>query len=199
MQNLVDFYNDKSTDWDTLRDRSLVEKEWLDKLLSWCPSQPSILDAGCGAGRPVAEYLIKRGARLTGVDASLSMIQLCESRFPSAEWLCQNILSLRLNTLFDAIVAWDWLFHLQEEDQKKALFNLCQHLKCGGIIMFTSGAECFEATAPLLGEHVYFASLSPEDYRALAITLGLKVVDVEMRDPNCTQHTVWLAQKISPQ
>lgn len=36
---------------------------------------------------------------------------------------------------------------------------------------------------------------APDEYRALLSAHGFEVIDVIMEDPQCTGHTVWLAQK----
>jgi cyclopropane fatty-acyl-phospholipid synthase-like methyltransferase len=44
------------------------------------------LDLGCGAGEPIARYLIDAGCRVTGVDASSAMVALCSERFLGMDW-----------------------------------------------------------------------------------------------------------------
>lgn len=84
---VVDLYERHALAYDRDRSRSLQERAWLDRFLRRVPPGGTILDVGCGTGEPIARYLIERGFRVVGVDASPRMIELCRSRFPDAEWL----------------------------------------------------------------------------------------------------------------
>ena len=66
-----------------------------------------VLDLGCGAGRPIAEYLLDRGCLVTGVDASRPMIELFARVVPRAVALHADMRTLRLSEVFDLVVAWD--------------------------------------------------------------------------------------------
>jgi hypothetical protein len=41
-----------------LREGSLYERAWLDRFCGPIPQRSSVLDLGCGAGAPIAKYLI---------------------------------------------------------------------------------------------------------------------------------------------
>jgi hypothetical protein len=45
-----------------------------------------------------------------------------------------------------------------------------------------------------VGEPLYHASLTPEEYRTLLKSAGFRVVAHVVEDPNCGGHTIWLAQ-----
>lgn len=45
-----------------------IEKHFLDKLLQLSGQSPAILDLGSGAGIPIDQYLVERGAIVTGID-----------------------------------------------------------------------------------------------------------------------------------
>jgi hypothetical protein len=68
-----------------------------------------------------------------------------------------------------------------------------RHAAPGAALMFTSGAEHGEATGALEGDPVYHASLAPEEYRELLANHGFRVISYVEEDPDCGEHTVWLA------
>ena len=46
------------------------EQAYLDVLLESVPEGATVLDLGCGTGRPMAEYVVSKGRRILGVDQS---------------------------------------------------------------------------------------------------------------------------------
>jgi hypothetical protein len=63
--------------------------------------------------------------------------------------------------------------------------------------MFTSGHIHGEIIATWKGEPLYHGSLDGDEYRSLLGQNGFQVVSLVVEDPNCGQHTVWLAQRRS--
>ena len=83
-----------------------------------------VLDAGCGAGQMTAE-LAARGARVTAVDISPSLVGIAEARLPEAHrgrvtFLAGDMLDPALGN-FDHIVAMDSLIYYSAEDIARAL------------------------------------------------------------------------------
>ena len=68
-------------------------------------SVATVLDVGCGWGRPVARFLLDRGMRVTGVDTSPSLIAAAQRDFPDAEWIVDDMRSMDLGRRFDAVIA----------------------------------------------------------------------------------------------
>ena len=52
----------------------LEEKGYLDNMLEKLPPNASVLDLGCGSGKPILEYLISQKVKVLGVDASEQML-----------------------------------------------------------------------------------------------------------------------------
>jgi SAM-dependent methyltransferase len=95
-ERIVSLYQRHATDWDKERGRSLFEKDWLERFLALLPQTASILDIGCGAGEPIARYLIEMGCHVTGIDSSSALIDLGRNRFPDQEWLVRDKRTLSL-------------------------------------------------------------------------------------------------------
>ena len=51
------------------------------------PPGGDVLDVGCGAGVPVARFLVLAGFKVTGVDASSSMLKLARIHVPEANFV----------------------------------------------------------------------------------------------------------------
>ncbi|MEF8832304.1 MAG: methyltransferase domain-containing protein, partial [Candidatus Thermoplasmatota archaeon] len=62
------------------------QKKMLDRTLSFLPSNPRIIDLGCGDGRDT-QYLQEKGADVVGIDLSKSMIDLARKKYPECTFL----------------------------------------------------------------------------------------------------------------
>ena len=196
-ENIIQLYRKYAREWVALRGEDLYEKVWLDRMLAVLPDQANVLDLGCGSGKPLATYLIEQGCTVTGVEISELMLQMARANFPEQTWLQADMRQLNLEQKFDAILAWDSFFHLTQDDQRHMFAQFARHAKLGTVLMFTSGPTHGEAIRELFGEPLYHASLAPEEYRHLLAQYGFEVLNMVVEDPECTGHTVWLAQKVS--
>ena len=190
---VIDLYERHARAYDRDRDRSLQERVWLDRFLTHVRPGGTVLDVGCGTGEPIARYLIDRGVRITGIDASQAMIDQCRTRFPDSEWLVMDMRELGLGRRFDGIIAWDSFFHLGKDDQRDMFARFAAHANAGAPLMFTSGSEEGVAIGSYHGEPLFHASLDPNEYERHLAANGFIVESYVADDAACGHHTVWLA------
>ncbi len=196
---IIALYDENAAEWDRLRSPgSLFEKPWLDRFLSLLGPGSTILDLGCGAGQPIAAYLIRSGHAVIGVDSSPTLISICRARYPEKEWIVADMRTLSLGRRFDGVLAWDSFFHLAHDDQRAIFPIFARHIQPRGALMFTSGPAHGEVLSTFAGEPLYHASLDPNEYRKLLHQNGFQVVGHVAQDPSCGDHTVWLARSTSP-
>ena len=194
-QNIIEIYKKHARAWTELRGDFLYEKEWLDLFLSLIPVHSTLLDLGCGSGKPIADYLIQQGHTLIGVDSSDVMIAMAQKNFPKQTWVQADMRTVELDQKFNAILAWDSFFHLTPDDQRQMFAQFAQFSVTNTALMFTSGPMAGEAMGDMFGDALYHASLSQDEYRVLLKQYGFNVVKMVANDVECTGHTVWLAQK----
>lgn len=183
--------------WAQQRNRSLIEKTWLDRMLSVAPraqGQVRVLDLGCGSGQPIGSYLADRGAALTGVDATTTMTDLYAKALPKAHVVKADMRGLVLDETFDAVLAWDSFFHLSAGDQRQMFATFAVHCAPRAALMFTSGHIAGEVVGQVADAPIYHASLDPAEYRDLLAESGFDVLRYTAEDPTCGFHTIWLAQ-----
>ena len=194
--DILTTYNTVATEWDVQRSQSLFERKWLDRMLNFAPGK-TVLDIGCGAGRPIARYLCDRGAVVTGLDGAPAMIKLFQSNVPNARAILADMRGLDLGETFDALLAWNSFFHLSQDDQRAMFAVFARHANPGAALLFTSGPEKGEEIGQVAGQSVYHASLDPAEYEGLLNGNGFQVKHFRPEDPDCSGHTIWLAKFIA--
>ncbi|NCH82502.1 class I SAM-dependent DNA methyltransferase [Cronobacter malonaticus] len=192
-KTVAHFYRQHGLQWDEIRQARFVEQPWLDAVLEGLEEGGTVLDIGCGSGSPVGMYIDSKGFDITGVDITPALIALCRERLSRHRWLTGDMRTLSLNARFDALIAWDSFFHLTREDQRAMFAIFQQHAKPGAKLLFNSGPENGEAVGEFLGEPLYHASLSPEEYTQLLNAHGFDVLTFRPNDAASGGRTVWLA------
>ena len=190
-----DVYDRQAEQFDADRGRAFFEARWLARFGDGLPRGGRVLDLGCGAGRPIAAWLIGEGFRLTGMDFSEKMLAIARQRWPDGDWRQGDMRELSLNMEFDGIIGWDSFFHLTPQEQRATLPRLASHLAPGGRLLVTVGARAGEVTGTVGGEAVYHASLSPAEYATALEACGLRLTAFVAEDPGCGNHTILMAKK----
>lgn len=180
--DILTTYDTVATEWDVQRSQALFERKWLDRMLNFAPGK-SVLDIGCGAGRPIARYLCDRGATVTGLDCAPAMIKLFQSNVPNARAILADMRGLDLGETFDALLAWNSFFHLSGDDQRAMFAVFARHANPGAALMFTSGPEKGEEIGEVAGHSVYHASLDPAEYEGLLNGNGFSGQTLPARRP----------------
>jgi len=138
-------------------------------LLSWLPEDLTgqrVLDAGCGTGALAVEAA-RRGADVTAIDLSPTLVELARERLPSElgagsiRLLSGDMLDAALGE-FDHVVAMDSLIHYESPDLLRALAALAPRTR--GSIQFT-----FAPRTPLLAAMHTVGRAFPRSDRAPAI------------------------------
>lgn len=176
------------------RPKDLTEKVWLDDLIKIVGRHASVLDLGCGTGIPILGYLLNQGLQVLGVDASHRMLEIARRNFPSVRFIQADMRELSLNKKFDSIIAWNSFFHLPVEDQPSMFRVFKDHLKNGGILLFTSGKELGEAWGVNGGINLFHGSLDKDQYQTLLKDQSFRVIKYKEDDPQSGNATVWIAQ-----
>jgi cyclopropane fatty-acyl-phospholipid synthase-like methyltransferase len=194
-ERIPQIYEAVAAAYDRARNRELMERAYLERVVGGLAPRSDVLDLGCGAGEPIARFFADAGHRVTGVDVSSAMVALCRARFPEHTWIQQDMRALNLKKCFAAIVAWDSFFHLPPDDQRAMFPVFARHAAPGAALLFTSGTEEGASQGSLFGHALYHASLATAEYARLLSEHGFAVSLHRVSDPDCGEHTVWLAHR----
>ncbi len=130
------------------------------KLLSELPIDlrgARVLDAGCGVGQ-VSQILAERGAQVTAIDISPSLIEIAQKRIPSSlheqiEFVAGDMNNTALGS-FDYVLAMDSLIYYSQSDLAQVLANLSR--RTSRHVVFTVAPK-----TPLLTMMWYAGKLAP--------------------------------------
>lgn len=191
-------YEIEAAGWARDRNRSLWERSALAAAVAGRAPGLRVLDLGCGAGQPIAEWFVARGDHVTGVDGAAAMIAELRMRVPGAEAIQADMRGLALDLSFDVILAFNSFFHLSPDDQRAMFPVFAAHAAPGARLLLTTGPAAGEAVGRVGASPVYHASLAPDAYRALFKAWGFIVEWFRPEDAALKGHSVWLARKAAP-
>lgn len=101
-------------------------------VLTRVPPGSRILDLCCGTGQ-LAQELVRRGYRVTGVDGSEQMLGFARNNAPSAEFVHADVRTVTLPSSHDAAVClFDSLNHLMRADELGTAFRNVRAALNGG-------------------------------------------------------------------
>jgi SAM-dependent methyltransferase len=154
-----------------------------------------VLDIGCGNGIPITRALLSVGHRVIGLDSSSEMLARFRGNCPETPAVRGVAQSCPFATgLFDAAVAWGVMFHLNPDDETKAIASVSRVLKTGAPFLFTAGdVDGFDGKEDTMNGVVFrYFSFSIVNYRRILSEHGLTLVDVHA---DSGKNTYYLAHK----
>lgn len=172
-------YDSIAAEWDAARVSFIRdERRYLDAVLEGLSSPSSILDIGCGTGRPMAEYVIARGHRVTGVDQSEALLAIARDRFPEGEWIDSKIEDFAFEGRYDGAICWDSLFHIERAHHERILSGIHGCLAPGARLMLTAGGSKNQPafTDTMFGHEFFYDSHSPERVASILGEIGFELV-----------------------
>lgn len=184
---------DAIAEWFARARSPLVGLPEIETLARALPSGARVLDAGCGTGVPILQYLLQKGFQLFAIDSSERMVDLFRERFPNVPIERASILeSPFFASTFDAVIAWGVLFHLTPDEQRAAIAKIARHLAPGGWFLFTAAKERGETSGAMNGVTFRYAAIGSAEYRRELERNGMELVD---EHDDKWENYVYLARK----
>ncbi len=176
-----DSYNKVAHVWGSARSGFFGrEREYLDAVLSVVQKGSTILDVGCGTGRPMAEYVISQGHHVVGIDQSEEMLKIARCALPNETWVLSPMESYDLQVAYQGALVWDSLFHVKRTEHESIMRRVVGGLPSGGRVMLTVGGSAHPAfTDFMYGEEFYYDSNTPEETERILLRLGCRLLIAE--------------------
>lgn len=171
------------------------EQPYVDRFFDLTKPGAYILDLGCGSGKPIGRYLLDRGFRLTGVDASLAMLDLARTNCPEAELIVGDMVSIALSDRYDGIIAWDSIFHIPKAEHPALFDNLHRWVRPGGPVLLSLGGSDGEFTDRMFNVEFSYSGHAPDVAAVLLREAGFDILLWEIDDPSSRGHLSVLCRK----
>jgi SAM-dependent methyltransferase len=141
------------------------------------PRPATVIDLGCGSGRPITEALVAEDLTVYAIDASPSLAGAFRHNFPNIPIVCEAVdESTFFGRTFDGVLAWGLMFLLPPDEQLRLIERIGKILVPGGRLLFTScgGVEPLVWNDAMTG--LESRSLGAAEYRSRLAAVGLSVV-----------------------
>ena len=159
-----------------------------------------MLDAGCGAGIPVARFLVNAGFSLTGIDVSSSMLRLARSHVPEAHFLKMDMRWLGFEDgCFDCICAFYSLFHVPREDHLQILIEFNRLLRQDGVLIFSTGRSAWQGVEDFHGTRMFWSHPDRQVTCQWVSDAGFSVTMSEVLELGDEEHYGVMARKTMQQ
>lgn len=171
---------DRSNGWEAVarrfeRERSDIGAKTVRKWAGTLRHGASVLDLGCGSGRPISEALVGAGCDVFGVDASPTLVAAFRSRFPLAHVACEAVEeSTFFGRPYDGVVAVGLLFLLEPSVQRTVIQKVSAALGPDGRFLFSTPLQKCTWKDLLTGRDS--VSLGVDEYKRTLADAGLRVM-----------------------
>ncbi len=173
-------YNEIASIYNEIRNRFNNEKE-LMHFASLLPKRAKVLDAGCGAGVPVAKFLVEQGFSVIGIDIAVNMLEIAKTQVPEAEFLEGDMTQLTFpDAIFDGVVSLYAIIHVPREKHELIFQNFYRILRPGGILFFCTGTDDWEGSDDYYGATMFWSHFSAEKSLELVKRTGFSVISDEI-------------------
>lgn len=194
-----DSYNAVCDKWTEFRSHCRVDS-CIRRLAENLPEGCRVLDVGCGSGYPISAFLSKCGFEVVGIDISENMIAKARSLdLPNARFLLCDYMKFQSDTPFDAIIAFDSLWHIPYKFQRDIYSKASSLLTDKGYFLFTHGKSDGEINGVMWEHDFYYSALNCSDVVELLNKNLFKIVSIveNYSDPTSGQRDLFIiAQKV---
>ncbi len=197
-RRVIEAYDRIAAAWQADRRRSAATEVCrgglLARLLDPLPADACVLDVGCGCGDPITSYLAACGYRVTGLDGSVRMLELARPAVPTATFILGDMRVADPGGPFDALVAWDTVFHLPRADHSAVFSRFQSWLRPGGRLLLSLGGDGDDGfTSEMHGETFFYSGYEPSESLRHLEGCGFRVEHWEVDDPSFRGHIAILA------
>ena len=176
-------WNDVAATYAARRDPDGSDAALIDDLLADLPSDPDVLDVGCGDG---ARTLANLPAGSAGVDVSRQGLELAREGVPDARLIHGEMSALPVGAdRFDAVTAYHAVFHVGRERHPAVYAEFARVLRPGGRLLMTLPGGRFETVRRgWMGGRMFFSAPGRERTLAQLRDAGFDEVEtVTATDP----------------
>ena len=154
---------------------------------SFCDSLPdrgSILDVGCGTGKPFAALLAERNFEVVGIDVSSRMVEIARRNVPLGKFRELSMTNLDYRDEFDGVVSSFSMLLLSPPLFRDVATRIVRSLRRGGFFYLALNEPLDnsvdvdeEALVEIMGEKMYSRAYTQKEVEDVFEPLGLRQLD----------------------
>jgi SAM-dependent methyltransferase len=182
------------------RTRDGADVRLLHDFIELLAPNSKVLDAGCGAGLPIAEMLAEH-FDVIGVDFSKEQVERAKKNVPNAHFFREDMTELDFpDESLDGICSYYAIIHIPREEHASLFANFHRMLKTSGVALLCLGAEDLidDIDEDYLGTRMYWSHYNSETYIKMLKECGFTIIWTKhIADSTCegAKHLFVLAQK----
>jgi trans-aconitate methyltransferase len=170
------------------------ERPWVDRLALPLPPGARVLDAGCGCGVPITAHLVGLQFQVVGLDGSARLLELARAAVPGARFVLGDMRNADPGGPFDAIVAWDSVFHLPRGEHQEVFRRFRSWLQPGGRLLVSLGGSAdAELRSQMHGATFFYSAHAPTEALRLLEGVGFRIEHWELDDASSRGHIAVVA------
>lgn len=192
-------YDKIGVEYSQKRSKVSAEVKLLPDFMKRLPTGGRVLDAGCGAGEPIARILSEK-FKVVGVDISKKQIDAARELLPYCEFVWQDMTTLTYpEEYFDGIISYYAIPHIPREEHIGILRNFYRMLKKGGLVLLCFGTDDTPGTVidDFFGVKMYWSGFDAGTNLEMMKSVGFHVNWLKLIFDEVTseQHIFVMAQK----
>jgi cyclopropane fatty-acyl-phospholipid synthase-like methyltransferase len=155
----------------------------------------TILDIGCGDGRPVDEYLVKQGFAVNGIDSSSQLVEVAKKNVPEGFYEVKDLSDLREGEYcVNGVVSFYAIFRTTREKYREILRTIASFMPNGGAILLTMGSGEWERSEEAIrAAESFWSHYGAEKNTELLESAGFKIYLSEIDGSANEKHQIILA------
>lgn len=166
--------------------------------LAFLPPASTVLECGCGTGKPIARTIVDAGYYYHGIDFASGMVALCKKQVPQGTYEVANMVDYVPNRTYDGVVASLSHFELTPEQHIDMAHKWFQWIRPEGFLLvstITGGvggqafgkagswdpeAECHSGVEQtFMGNRIIITVYTQEGWKKLLQDAGFEIVHIE--------------------
>ena len=134
--------DETAADDDVAKGNQFEDLDSLKRFSTLIERGKTVLDAGCGDGLPVDEYLVKQGFAVNGIDASARMIERARKNVPEGFYEVKDMVDLDEGEYcVDGIVSLHAIPHIPHDRYRGLLKIFASFMPNGGALLMIMGTD----------------------------------------------------------